>query len=80
MVEEKHSILTVNIGLATFHKFWYTVGLFYSFRNNLGFPWWSVVKNSLAKAGDMGSIPGLEGPTCHGALSLCATTTEAPSP
>ena len=30
-----------------------------------GLPGGSVVKNLPAKAGDMGSIPDPEGPTCH---------------
>ena len=32
-----------------------------------GFPGGSVVKKPLANAGEAGSIPGLEDPTCHGA-------------
>ena len=32
---------------------------------NTDFPGGLVVKNLLASAGDMGSIPGLEDPTCH---------------
>ena len=32
-----------------------------------GFPGGAVVKNPLANAGDMGSSPGLEDPTCPGA-------------
>ena len=32
-----------------------------------GFPGGSVVKKPLANAGEVGSIPGLEDPTCHGA-------------
>ena len=33
----------------------------------LGLPWCAVVENPPANAGDMGSIPGPEYPTCHGA-------------
>ena len=32
-----------------------------------GCPGGSVVKKPLANAGEVGSIPGLEDPTCHGA-------------
>ena len=35
--------------------------------NYLGLLWWLRVKNLPANAGDTGSIPGLEDPTCHGA-------------
>ena len=46
-----------------------------------GFPCGSVLKNSPANSGDMGSIPGLERSHIHGATkpvlwSLGATTTE----
>jgi len=34
--------------------------------HNTDFPGGPVVKNLPASAGDMGSIPGLEDPTCHG--------------
>ena len=40
-----------------------------------GFPGGSVVKNLLASAGDMGSIPDLGGSLCR-ATSLCAITVE----
>ena len=39
-----------------------------------GFPGGSVVKKPPANAGEAGSIPGLEDPTCHGATK--PTTTE----
>ena len=44
------------------------------------FPACPVVKNSPANAADMGSIPGLEDPTCHEQLSPCTTTTEPTHP
>ena len=36
--------------------------------NDTNFPGGPVVKNLPADAGDMGSIPGPEDPTCHGAI------------
>ena len=56
----------------------------------MGFPGVPVVRNPLYNAGDTGSIPGLEDPTCHAAtkpmchiclslhtLSWCSITREA---
>ena len=41
-----------------------------------GFPGGSVVENLPAKAGDSGSIPGLEDLTCGQQLNPSATATE----
>ena len=38
------------------------------FLNEVGFPEGSVVKNLPDNAGDTGSIPIQEDPTCHGAI------------
>ena len=38
---------------------------FFQFSADCGFPGGPVVKNKPASAGDMGSIPGPEDPTCH---------------
>ena len=42
--------------------------------------WWLNGKETACNAGHMGSIPGLEDPTCHEQLSPCTTTTEPTHP